>query len=789
MKKLIGILLIAILLTQCSGPSDTPHHRLTWSPAVDSLLQDTVDLSLLADSMRSLVGQAGSDTAALDPMAELAQYLRGPIALQLADEVISQSTNIGYAHGVADGTCRRGIYYLRSGSQPLADSLFRHSLALAEQVPGRRGEMLQAQARMWMGEVKRQRGDMAGAIEQYDSSYTIAERIDDRKRMATCLGVKGVCFIMGGQLDSASHFLERSLAVSRVIHDQEREAFCLYCIGDIARFENKIPEAISAYHAAMGLCEVLNDRSRMSYGYGALADLYRLGSDLPNALLMYDKMRTVGLAMDDKGTVAAANFSLAEVYEDLDEPDKALEHYTLALAQATAIELAQVMGPSYFGIGKMQARQGHTELALQAFQAGLEIASATKNTWLEVSCQHGIGNLYGELGDMAQAEQHFEKAVVVARATDDRGLPTNLQRMGMSRLHRGDPRGAMAYGEEALTAEQRMGPRPTEMGIITDLLYRTYDTLQMPAKALAMYKLHEQWQDSLEGKQDRERALKVDHSTKERDLKAGHEKQQALAAQRTEEQRRQKLNFMIGFALVAIIAALLFWSLRTTRRKNAEILLAQQQVVEAEKQRENEQVRTRIARDIHDEIGSGLTKIALLGSEAKRRLLDSTEELRITLDRIVGHSREVSAALSDIVWTTDPQHDTSEELVSHARNVAQRLLEGSGTFHQLNFQHTDPGHSVAPGTKYHVVMVMKEAIHNALKYAGAERITVNLTAGAQHVILVVADDGKGFDPEAQARAGNGLRNLRARADAIGASLIVESIPGKGTSVRLEGPLL
>ncbi|MEO7080134.1 MAG: hypothetical protein ABIY71_01360, partial [Flavobacteriales bacterium] len=183
MKKLIGILLIAILLTQCSGPSDTPHHRLTWSPAVDSLLQDTVDLSLLADSMRSLVGQAGSDTAALDPMAELAQYLRGPIALQLADEVISQSTNIGYAHGVADGTCRRGIYYLRSGSQPLADSLFRHSLALAEQVPGRRGEMLQAQARMWMGEVKRQRGDMAGAIEQYDSSYTIAERIDDRKRM------------------------------------------------------------------------------------------------------------------------------------------------------------------------------------------------------------------------------------------------------------------------------------------------------------------------------------------------------------------------------------------------------------------------------------------------------------------------------------------------------------------------------------------------------------------------------------------------------------------------------
>ena len=159
-----------------------------------------------------------------------------------------------------------------------------------------------------------------------------------------------------------------------------------------------------------------------------------------------------------------------------------------------------------------------------------------------------------------------------------------------------------------------------------------------------------------------------------------------------------------------------------------------------------------------------------------------------TLERISSHSREVSAALSDIVWTVDPAHDTSMELVNHARLVAQRLLDGSGVAHELRFDHIDPAHPVAPGTKHHIVMVIKEAINNALKYAEAKHIKVQFEAGAHRVKLVVSDDGKGFDPAASARTGNGLRNMQARAEAIAGTLAIESAIAGGCVLQLEGPL-
>ena len=255
-----------------------------------------------------------------------------------------------------------------------------------------------------------------------------------------------------------------------------------------------------------------------------------------------------------------------------------------------------------------------------------------------------------------------------------------------------------------------------------------------------------------------------------------------------DRERNQRILLSVGIAVLLLILLGIWWRMRYVARSNKRILEAQQQVVEAEKQRENEQVRTRIARDIHDDIGAGLTKIVLLSSEAKRKVQHQAEELRATLDRITAHSREVSAALSDIVWSVDPAQDTSQELVGHAKALAQRLLADTGVDHALRFHHNEPGHPVAPGTKHNIVMVMKEAINNALKYAEATHITVELGAGASAFRLLVSDDGKGFDPETMARQGNGLRNMRARAEAIGATLAVESAEGKGTTIRLEGNL-
>ncbi|MBK9761048.1 MAG: hypothetical protein IPO90_14015 [Flavobacteriales bacterium] len=109
--------------------------------------------------------------------------------------------------------------------------------------------------------------------------------------------------------------------------------------------------------------------------------------------------------------------------------------------------------------------------------------------------------------------------------------------------------------------------------------------------------------------------------------------------------------------LLLVLALLLFRSARhkaeVLATKNAEIIQAQTRLIESEKQREAEQVRTRIARDIHDEVGSELTRISMLGGEVKRRLSPSESAANEGLDQIRLLTRQVSATLSDVVWAVD----------------------------------------------------------------------------------------------------------------------------------------
>lgn len=278
-------------------------------------------------------------------------------------------------------------------------------------------------------------------------------------------------------------------------------------------------------------------------------------------------------------------------------------------------------------------------------------------------------------------------------------------------------------------------------------------------------------------------------------LKAEHANELAVADERLKEQRYQRNLAVLGGVVVIVAASLmlLLWlnsrrSAARLKRKNEQLAAAQLEVVALAKQREAELVRTQIARDIHDELGSGLTKIAMLGRDARHFASSGQEALTERLDRIVAHSREASAALSDIVWAVDPVHDKASEFVMHAERVATRLLDGSGVKTDLRFEHAGPDLDLNPGLKHHVLMVMKEAIHNAMRHARPQSISVGLSAVNGHFDLVVADDGTGFDSSRNNSHGNGLRNMRARAKACMAELTVRTDSGRGCIVRMSGPL-
>lgn len=275
-------------------------------------------------------------------------------------------------------------------------------------------------------------------------------------------------------------------------------------------------------------------------------------------------------------------------------------------------------------------------------------------------------------------------------------------------------------------------------------------------------------------------------------LQAEHEKEALLAAEDLAAERRQTRNAYVLAGLVLIIAVLLLRSYLASRRnaramaaKHAALLQTQEQLVRSERQREAEQLRTHIARDIHDEMGGELAKIRLLGEEALHLLDTEPEQAADALERMRRSARTVADSMRDIVWATDPRNDSLASTVDHARDLVNRLLEGTGIHGELDMRTDGADGPVAPGRKTHLMRIIKEGLTNVIRHAGATRVDVRLLAGPEGFDLCIEDDGRGL-PEESIRNGNGLRNMRARAEALGAAFSMERSPQGGVRIHLHG---
>jgi signal transduction histidine kinase len=199
-----------------------------------------------------------------------------------------------------------------------------------------------------------------------------------------------------------------------------------------------------------------------------------------------------------------------------------------------------------------------------------------------------------------------------------------------------------------------------------------------------------------------------------------------------------------------------------------------------------ERLRRQIATDLHDDVGSGLTEIALL-SEVVRRDAGAASHARLAT--VASLARSLRESMSDIVWAVDPRRDRLADLVDRMRQVAFNMAEADGI--RVDFE--VPGADelaridLTPDRKRHLLLAFKEAMTNVARHSGGSRARVALKLAGRRLVLSVADDGRGFDPAASA-AGVGLASLRRRAAEIGGSLDLDSAKGSGTTLRLEVPV-
>lgn len=201
---------------------------------------------------------------------------------------------------------------------------------------------------------------------------------------------------------------------------------------------------------------------------------------------------------------------------------------------------------------------------------------------------------------------------------------------------------------------------------------------------------------------------------------------------------------------------------------------------------EVENIRTRVARDLHDDMGSTLSTINILSSMAKARISDSLKTGEY-LNKISDNSQRMMEAMDDIVWSIKPSNDSMQKILARMREFAINVCEAKDIM--LEFQSSEEVNDVKLNmeARRDFFLIFKEAVNNAAKYANCSKIKIVASVTGKRLSLLIADDGKGFNVQ-EADNGNGMGNMRKRADALNGKIQINSVINTGTTIQLDIPV-
>jgi signal transduction histidine kinase/streptogramin lyase len=251
-------------------------------------------------------------------------------------------------------------------------------------------------------------------------------------------------------------------------------------------------------------------------------------------------------------------------------------------------------------------------------------------------------------------------------------------------------------------------------------------------------------------------------------------------------------------ALATLLILCLFYAfyryrmarLREVNAALREAKLAEENLRKANEERlvELERVRKRIATDLHDDIGSSLTRISLLSEVTQLQGRQVETVSGGSLSVIAGLSRELVDSMSDIVWAINPERDSLGDLTQRMRHFASDVFSARGIDFRFSLPDSERDLRVGANFRRELFLIFKEAVNNAVRHSGCTKAEIEFRMDGEGVFLRLTDNGRGFDPHNDSM-GHGLKSMRERIEAFSGKLEIASNPGAGTALVFTIPII
>ncbi len=570
-----------------------------------------------------------------------------------------------------------------------------------------------------------------------EQCLAVSEQIGYKKGIGIANNSMGLILFDKGDYLPALVYLKKALKTGLEIGDKKVVAGAYNNIGSIYAEQGNYPEGLKNYLAALKIKEEIGDKRGIANSNGNIGNIFSSQGNNTEALKYYFASLKIKEEIGDKRGAINSYLNIANVYIDERNYPEALKNSIAALKLSEETGDKNGISDSYNKIGNINNNQGNYPEALNNYFAALKIRE-------ELEDKNGVAETLTSIGQVYWKQKKNNKAY--------------------------------EYLNKGLSLSKEIGS--------LEFIKTCYDNLSAVDsaqgnfnKAFEHYKLFVTYRDSLSNNENTEKIVSMkmnyDFSRKQDSLNVVQAKKDLVAQKELDKQILVRNGFISGTIILLLLAgaAILFFIDRFKRNRKKQM----------------EAVRARISRDLHDDMGSTLQSISVMSEIARMKSKsDNMQESMPFIEKIGIASREMIDKMSDIVWAVSPQNDNFENIILHMRAFGGELLAGKDI--ALHFKSDSGLNSIMlPMEKRKsFFLVYKEALNNAYKYSGAKNVKVEISKTNHSLMLIVEDDGVGFNrnEDRLKTGGNGLKNMNTRAAELNGTISITSEPGHGTKLML-----
>jgi len=541
-------------------------------------------------------------------------------------------------------------------------------------------------------------------------------------------------------------------------------------------------KTIEKYEYALQLSKKLNDDNRIGSVYEKMGLAYYYLGDYDISVLSMTKAIASFEKVDNQIRIGSTYASMGYQMKRRNLP-KAFEYMHKGIQVLKATDDETALSAAYNNIGVLYQMKKDLDSALYYYYLGYEIVKS-KNDSLGIP--YSLNNIGQALMDKKEYDKAFVKyneAFEIRKLRNDQnGLAENYGYLGDLYFETNEIEKAIESYLKSLKISEDINYIYL-CQVNSDQLAKSYEKTGGFKQALFYRKKNQKYKDEIlnetSNKTIAQLEVQFDTERKEKELAI-----KSVNVIKEKSKVRQRTSILIGLSitllLLVLIAILIFRQLKFKQKHLQNENHLKDIIAEEETKNKIYSERMRISRDLHDNIGSQLT--FLISSMDNMKYVSDEEKLKFKLNDLTDFTRVTISQLRDTIWAMNKDYLSIEDLQIRIVNfidIAQNSAENIEFIFEKDILDLD--YAFTPAQGINLFRIIQESVNNAIKYAHAQKIIIQMHENENEIIFSVNDDGKGFDDK-QMNQGFGLKNMKARAEEINALFVLKTEFNKGTSV-------